>query len=125
MLDTSVAIHLRDRDPDILNKVTALNDRVVLSIITLVELEGGVYAKPALTAIRRSRLDVMLSVLGVIEFDQAAAAAYRSIVEQAGFSRRKMADRMIAATALVHQAQLATMNADDFKDVPGLSLVAW
>jgi len=34
-------------------------------------------------------------------------------------------DRMIAAQALVHRASLVTMNADDYADVPGLSLLAW
>jgi tRNA(fMet)-specific endonuclease VapC len=32
---------------------------------------------------------------------------------------------MIAAQLLVHRATLVTLNADDFRDVPGLQLLAW
>lgn len=32
---------------------------------------------------------------------------------------------MIAAQALVHRATLVTMNASDFADIAGLSLLAW
>lgn len=51
--------------------------------------------------------------------------AYGRIVAHAGYSRRKLLDRMIAAQALVHRAALVTLNADDFTDVPGLKLEAW
>jgi predicted nucleic acid-binding protein len=40
-------------------------------------------------------------------------------------SRRKLLDRMIAAQALVHRATLVTLNASDFRDVPGLELLSW
>ncbi len=67
----------------------------------------------------------MLKVLPVLDFDEAAADAYRRIVEAAGYSRRKVVDRMIAAQALAHRATLVTFNADDFRDIPGLSLLDW
>lgn len=54
-----------------------------------------------------------------------AADAYRAIVEAAGYSRRKILDRMIAAQALAPRAALVTRNAADFQDIPGLVLVAW
>jgi predicted nucleic acid-binding protein len=60
-----------------------------------------------------------------VPFDEPAADAYRAIVEAAGYSRRKLLDRMIAATAIVHRAVLVTRNADDFQDIPGLRLEAW
>jgi predicted nucleic acid-binding protein len=42
-----------------------------------------------------------------------------------GYSRRKLLDRMIAAQALDHRATLVTLNAGDFRDVPGLELLSW
>lgn len=54
-----------------------------------------------------------------------AANAHRAIVEADGYSRRKILDRTIAARALVHRAALATRNAADFQDIPGLVPVAW
>jgi predicted nucleic acid-binding protein len=123
VLDTSVAIHLRDGDPVVTERIAALNGAILLSIISRVELEGGVYREPSRASIRRSRLDAMLRVLPVLDFDSEAADVYRMIVEAAGYSRRKIVDRMIAAQALAHQATLVTLNADDFRDIPGLSLL--
>jgi predicted nucleic acid-binding protein len=125
MLDTNVAIHLRDRDPSVIDKLAGLDDAIVLSVVTRVELEGGVYTDPSKAEIRRRRLDAILNAIPVVAFDAAAADAYRSIVAVARYSRRKLLDRMIAAHALAHRATLVTMNADDFTDVPGLDLLAW
>ncbi len=125
LLDTNIAIRLRDGDDEAVEKVAALEGVVLLSIMTRIELEGGVYADPAQISARRPRVDALLRTLPVLPFDGAAADAYRSIVEAAGFSRRKILDRTIAAQALAHQATLVTMNPDDFRDVPGLELVVW
>jgi tRNA(fMet)-specific endonuclease VapC len=125
MLDTSVAILLRDGDPAIVQAVGVARQAILLSIVTRVELEGGVYRSPADTGVRRARLDIMLRSLPVAPFDEAAADAYRRIVEAAGYSRRKLLDRMIAAQALVHRATLVTRNPDDFADVPGLQVEVW
>jgi predicted nucleic acid-binding protein len=125
ILDTNIAIHLRDGDPLVTAKIAALEGAVMLSIISRVELEGGVYREPSEAGVRRARLDVMLDALPVLDFDREAADAYRAIIETAGYSRRKILDRMIAAQALVHRAVLVTRNAADFQDVPGLVLVEW
>ncbi|HEY2710158.1 MAG TPA: PIN domain-containing protein [Caulobacteraceae bacterium] len=125
MLDTNVAIHLRDRDVAVRSKLAALTDAVMISIVTRVELEGGVYSDPAKTAIRRRRLDAILETLPTVEFDGAAADAYRTILERLGYSRRKVLDRMIAAQAIVHRATVITMNAADFNEIAGLEVVAW
>ena len=125
LLDTNVAIHLRDGDPTISAKVAALDDAILLSIVTRVELEGGVYRDAADAPTRRARLDTLLSAIPVLAFDAAAAEAYAAIVARAGYSRRKLLDRMIAAHALVHRATLVTMNADDFRDIVGLEILAW
>ena len=125
LLDTNVAIHLRDGNSEIIAKVVALQGAVLLSVISRVELEGGVYRDPAQAHLRRPRLDAILDILPVLAFDDVAADAYRTIVEAAGYSRRKLLDRMIAAQALVHRATLVTMNGADFQDVPGLDLLEW
>lgn len=125
ILDTNVAIRLRDGDDDIVRRVGDLDGAVMLSIITRVELEGGVYRTPAEAGVRRARLDALLAALPVLAFDDAAADAYSAIVATAGYSRRKLLDRMIAAQAIVHRASLVTMDARDFADVPNLDVVAW
>jgi predicted nucleic acid-binding protein len=75
--------------------------------------------------IRRARLNSILTAIPTIAFDDAAATAYGAIVASAGYSRRKLLDRMIAAQAIVHRASLVTMNASDYTDIPHLSLVSW
>jgi predicted nucleic acid-binding protein len=125
LLDTDVAIHLRDGDEVVTAKVAALTGAILLSVISRVELEGGVYRDIAQASVRRPRLDAILAALPVLAFDDTAADVYRKIVESAGYSRRKILDRMIAAQALVHRATLVTCNAADFRDVPGLDLMVW
>jgi tRNA(fMet)-specific endonuclease VapC len=125
LLDTDVAIHLRDGDSVVTEKVGALDGAVLMSIVTRVELEGGVYREPSYAQIKRARLDAVLAAVPTIAFDNAAAEAYGAIVASAGYSRRKLFDRMIAAQAMVHRASLVTMNAGDYADIPGLLLLAW
>jgi predicted nucleic acid-binding protein len=125
MLDTNVAIRLRDRDPRIMDLVEALREPVMISILTRVELEGGVHSNAATSALRRTRLRTMLATLPTVAFGDEAADAYGAILDAVGFSRRKVLDRMIAAQALAHRATVVTMNAADFNDVPGLEVVAW
>lgn len=125
LIDTTVAIHLRDGDATIAARIAALDDAIVMSIVTRVELEGGVYRTPGEVPIRRARLDTLLSAIPVLAFDAAAATMYGAIVAGAGYSRRKLLDRMIAAQALVHRATLVTMNPADFSDIAGLEVRAW
>ncbi len=125
LLDTNVAIHLRDGDAVVTARVAALDGAVLMSIVTRVALEGGVHREPAHAAIRRMRLDAMLGAIPALAFDGEAADAYGAIVAHAGYSRRKLLSRMIAAQALIHRATLVTLNASDFADVTGLQLLAW
>jgi predicted nucleic acid-binding protein len=125
VLDTNIVIALRDADDAIAAKVAALEGAVLISIISRVELEGGVYREPSEIGSRRPRLDEILRTLPVLPFDDPAADAFRRIVESAGYSRRKLLDRMIGAQALVHRAVLVTQNPADFRDIPGLEILAW
>jgi tRNA(fMet)-specific endonuclease VapC len=125
LLDTNVVIGLRDGDDGVADRLAALSGAVVMSIVTRVELEGGVYREPARAMARRLRLDAILRRMPVLPFGTAEADAYRTIVETVGYSRRKLLDRMIAAQALVHRATLVTQNPADFQEIPGLDLLAW
>ena len=53
LLDTNVAIHLRDGDPMISAQVAALDDAILLSFVTRVELEGGVRRRAGATRAAR------------------------------------------------------------------------
>lgn len=125
LLDTSVAIVIRDGDHRYRTRIEALGVAAAISVITRIELEGGVHREPDQAARRRARLDLFLANIAVLPFDDAAADVYRDILTATGFSRRKTLDRMIAAQAIVHDATLVTLNGADFADVPGLRLAAW
>lgn len=125
LLDTNVMIHLRDGDPTVLDRVAALEGAVLMSVVTRVELEGGVDWEPTFASVRRARLDTMLAAIPTLAFDVTSADHYASIVAQLGYSHRKMLDRMIAAQALAHRATVVTQNGDDFREIPGLPLLTW
>ncbi len=125
LIDTNIAIHLRDGDPEIRQRIDELGQLLSVSMMSLVELEAGVFRFPALVRYRRSALDMLLSSVIVLQLDQAIVTAYGQIVAHAGFSRTRVIDRLIAATALVHDLTLLTINAADFRDIPGLRLESW
>jgi predicted nucleic acid-binding protein len=125
LLDTNVAIHLRDGDPAIERRLADRPGTSMLSVITRVELENGVYKDAAMTAILRPRLDRLLVAFEELSFGGPEAAAYAAIVELCGFSRTRILDRMIAATAIVANAVLVTLNPRDFRDISGLEVEDW
>jgi predicted nucleic acid-binding protein len=125
ILDTNIAIDLRDGEPRITAKVAALPERPVFGQITRIELEGGVFKDPALVETRRRLLDGLLQRFPVIPLTDDDVAAYGQIVATQGFNRRRILDRLIAAQALTRNARLVTANRADFSDIPGLTLIAW
>lgn len=125
LLDTSVATEVRDRSRDILDKLQSLSGRLAISVITRVELEGGVHREPSSAALRRQRLDVFLSFMPVLPFEEKDAEKYGLILRSRGFSRRKILDRMIAAQALNAQATLVTLNPQDFEEITDLEVLGW
>ncbi|BCA58735.1 PIN domain-containing protein [Sphingomonas sp. HMP6] len=125
LIDTNVAIEWRDGTPAIVDAISKLAEPPLISIITRIELEGGVYRDPSHAALRRSRLDQLLTILPVLDLHAPVADRYRDIIAATGFSRRRILDRLIAATALTHDLTLITINGPDFRDIPGLKLEIW
>ena len=125
LLDTTIAVDLRDGDLAFSEFLLTVDETPSISVITRIELEGGIYAHAAFSEQRRQAVDALLRDFIVLDLTGEIATAYGRIVEQAGFSRRKITDRMIAATALVHGLTLVTLNGRDFRDVPGLKLLEW
>lgn len=106
-------------------KIAQLEDIPFISAITKVELEGGVETDKLVSRQRRRALDALLRRLTVIDFSSEMADVYGQIVAQAGFNRRKIIDRMIAATAMKQNFILITSNGKDFADIDGLRLEIW
>jgi tRNA(fMet)-specific endonuclease VapC len=70
-------------------------------------------------------LEVLLRGLPVLPFDASAAVAYRRIIAQCGWARRRDYDRITAAHAISSRSIFVTNNLADFSDIPGLSVGNW
>lgn len=125
LIDTNVAIYLRDVDRDIVGRVAGLSNRPSIALLTWIELEGGVSRDQANAVDRRRSTDMLLAALTIHPLDAPVVHAYRTIVAALGYSRRQVFDRLIAATAIVNDLTLITMNGDDFRAISGLELEVW
>jgi tRNA(fMet)-specific endonuclease VapC len=125
LIDTNIAIHARDGTDAVLDKFIEHDGAVLLSALSLAELERGVFKNPAFTAIRRTRLDILLRHIPVLPFDAAAASVYGQIIAQCGWVRGRDYDRMIAAHAISSGSILVTDNGVDFRDIAGLVIENW
>ena len=125
LIDTNIAIHARDGSDSVLDKLVEHDGEVLLSALSLAELQRGLYRDPAFTAIRQARLEVLLRGIPVLPFDAAAAEAYGRILAQCGWAKGKDFDRMIGAHAISSGSILVTNNEADFRDIPGLTFENW
>ena len=125
MLDTSIAIHARDSNAPVLDKLNRYDGVALLSALSLAELQRGLYKNSVDTAIRQRRLILFLEQVSVLAFDAVAAEAYGQIIAALGWVKGRDFDRMIAAHAISTQSTLVTANEKDFRDVPGLKLENW
>lgn len=114
LVDTSVLIDWDD--PAV---VSALPDDVAVSAISLAELAAGPHlaVSKAERARRQARLQQVEAAFEPLGFDATAARSYGQIaaaVAETGRShRRRLADLLIAATALANGLALYTRNPDD------------
>jgi tRNA(fMet)-specific endonuclease VapC len=125
LIDTNIAIHARDGADKVLDKLAEHGGEILLSALSLAELQRGIYRDSNFTAIRQARLEVLLRGLPVLPFDAVAAVAYGRIIAQCGWTRGRDFDRMIAAHAISSGCILVTNNEADFRDIPDLSIENW
>jgi len=120
LLDTSVVIDLTSIDPG------TLPDESAVAAITLAELAAGPHAAsdPEEAARRQDRLQWAAATWEALAFDADAARAYGRVfaaVRMAGRSHRpRLADLLVAATAISNGLPVYTRNADDFSALNGL-----
>ena len=125
LIDTNIAIHARDGTDVVLDKLAEHDGEVLMSALSLAELQRGLYRDPKFTALRQARLEVLLRVIPILPFDASAAEIYGRIIAQCGWAKGRDYDRMIAAHAISSGSILVTANETDFRDIPGLSLENW
>jgi tRNA(fMet)-specific endonuclease VapC len=125
LIDTNIAIHARDGAEPVLNKLAEHEGAVLLSALSLAELQRDLHKSAGHTALRRARLEILLQAIPVLPFDAAAAKAYGQIIAQIGWAKGRDFDRMIGAHALASGSVLVTANLSDFSDIPGLEIENW
>jgi predicted nucleic acid-binding protein len=114
LLDTSVVIDHHLVDPE------QLPDMSGISAVTLAELSAGPHttADPAERSRRQDRLQWVAATFDPYPLDADAARAYGRVVAAVRASgrreRSRVADLLIAATALANDLPLFTRNPDDF-----------
>ncbi|MFP4418826.1 MAG: type II toxin-antitoxin system VapC family toxin [Chitinispirillaceae bacterium] len=128
MLDTNICIYIIKKKPiSVLSRLQneAITD-VVVSSITLAELEYGVYKS---SRVEQNKLALLrfFTPIEIVPFDDMAAGKYgqiRAALERAGRPIGSL-DTLIAAHALSLRLILVTNNTSEFKRVKGLRVENW
>ena len=99
---------------------------IAVSVVTIAELEMGVLAGAEPRA-RAARLQTLRDVelISALPVDRVVASAFATLVVEmraAGLGKLGIQDAWIAATAIAHDAELLTQDAD-FDNVPSLRVV--
>ncbi len=98
---------------------TSDHETLVISVITEIELIIGSRDKTHLNEVRK-----FLSQFEIIHIDDEISRLAPALIEKYYLSHRlKLPDALIAATALVTDIELATINRKDFRYIDGLKLV--
>jgi tRNA(fMet)-specific endonuclease VapC len=128
MLDTNVVSHImQGRDADLLARLTTLSvGQVVMSSVTLAELEYGLHRKGQPVRLRNALVQVLLRI-DVLPWDESVALCYGefcSALEARGINLSDF-DMMIAAHAVAVNAILVSRD-QAFAQVPErLRLEVW
>ena len=126
LLDTIICIHAMQGNPALARRLSECYfGDLLLSAISLAELEFGVIAPGGDGAARRAALDAVLNDLVVLPFDAAAARAYAAVRLADPQRTRNALDKLIGAHALAVEATLVTANPADFSRIPGLQVENW
>jgi tRNA(fMet)-specific endonuclease VapC len=127
LIDTNIAIAILKRDERVHPHLARHGpSQLRISAITLAELRFGV-AKSARARVSVGNLRVLLAMVAVVPFDEAATERYgelRALLERRGSPIGPL-DMLIAAHALSLGWTLATHNTREFRRVPGLKVEDW
>ena len=126
MLDTNMCIYLMKQQPEQVTRRFAqcfVGD-VVMSAITLGELEFGVTVSPNAVRERRN-LTALLDDIPALAFDAAAARAYGPTSAATRERKKDHLDKLIAAHAISLNVILVTNHERDFLAYPKLKVENW
>lgn len=126
LLDTNICIALNQSLPTAVAQFEEKGDECYIPTLVLAELYKGVYCSQQV-AQNLAKLDRLLNLLEVTQFDQPAAEEFGKIQGEL----RKMGrptgeiDALIAAVARARGDIVVTNNTRHFQNIPGLHLENW
>ena len=127
MLDTNICIYLmKHQPPEVAERFAeCFVGDVVISSITLAELEYGVVCSGDDEPSNRAALGGFLQDVPVVPFEANAARAYGPARFATRERKRDALDKLIAAHATALNVVLVTNNEADFSAYPGLCVENW
>lgn len=127
MLDINICIYLMKHQPPQVRARFAecfVGD-VIISAITLAELEFGVVRSGESQVRNQAALEALLRDIPVAPFDARAARAYGPLRAAHRERNRDALDKLIASHALSLGVTLVTNNEADFRSHAGLKVENW
>lgn len=127
MLDTNICIYLMKHQPvEVKERFDqCFVGQVVISAITLAELEYGVTCSGEAQLANRAQLESFIEDVPVAPFEALAARAYGPAQFGNRDRSRDALDKLIASHAIALGVTLVTNNESDFKAYPGLAVENW
>jgi tRNA(fMet)-specific endonuclease VapC len=127
MLDTNICIYLmKHQPPEVRRRFEQyfVGD-VVISAITLAELEFGVACSGESRTSNQDTLDSLLEDILVAPFEAKAARTYGPLGAAYPERNKNALDKLIASHALALNVTLVTNNESDFLYIDGLRVENW
>ena len=127
MLDTNICIYLMKHQPvEVKERFDqCFVGEVVISAITMAELEYGVTCSGEAALANRLQLDRFIEDVPVAPFEALAARAYGPARFGNRDRSRDALDKLIAAHAIALGVTLVTNNESDFTAYSGLAVENW
>ena len=125
MLDTNICLYIMKRQPPAVAKrfSECRQGDVVISSITLAELEYGIYkSRKRAQSQNRQALDALLKSIPAVSCDELAAQSYALVRAAAPDRKRDALDKLIASYANSLNLTLVTNNLSDFQAYPDMNL---
>jgi tRNA(fMet)-specific endonuclease VapC len=119
LCDTNILIEFYKNNASIVQELGHIGqDQLAISAITQAELYFGALNRAELAKIKQH-----LSLLHLFPIDVSISNTFLQLMETYSLSHQlSLPDALIAATALVHDLRLYTLNVKDFQFIAGLEL---
>jgi len=126
LLDTNVVVAFLNGDKSVLKRIRVEIDKIALSSLVVAELDYGAKVSQRYEE-NLEKLYRLVDIVQVVPFDIECAKIFGTIkskLRSLGKPTGEM-DALIAATAMAHEATLATANKKHFENIEGLKIEVW